>query len=89
MSKGRPVNFTTLRREECKTFGEKLAFGRAKLRISQGELARRVGCTREYICMIESNVSKKTPNWRLARKMAEVIGESFEWLTETEDQAGG
>lgn len=86
MSKGRPVRYSTLQREECKTFGEKLTWGRTKLHISQAELARRVGCTREYICMIESDVSKKTPNWRLAKKLADVIGEPIEWLTENGEE---
>lgn len=86
MFKGRPINFCTLSREECKSFGQRLSFARTKLGITQGELARRAGCTREYINMIESNKSKKTPNWKLAKKLADVVGESLDWLTENQEE---
>jgi putative transcriptional regulator len=61
----------------------KLRVERAVLRLTQEELARRIGVSRQTINAMEAN--KYVPSTVLALKLAQVFGKSVEYLFALEE----
>lgn len=61
-----------------KGFGERLVELRLKQNISQGDLARRIGVTTEYISLLESG--KRSPSMLAMVKIEKVLGASIKTL---------
>lgn len=62
----------------------RLKIGRAELDITQEELAKRIGVSRQTINAVESG--KYVPSTVLALKMAQVFGKSVEEIFMLEDE---
>ncbi|MDA3731625.1 helix-turn-helix transcriptional regulator [Niameybacter massiliensis] len=54
----------------------KLKFYRKESKLTQEELAEKVGVHKDYISMIERG--KRTPGFSLSKKIADVLNESIE-----------
>ncbi|MCS7254536.1 MAG: XRE family transcriptional regulator [Armatimonadota bacterium] len=60
--------------------GEKLRQAREKEKLSQSQVAEMVGCTREYISMIESG--KRMPKISMLKRLATIYKVDIHWLLE-------
>ncbi|MFA4016267.1 MAG: hypothetical protein RUDDFDWM_001370 [Candidatus Fervidibacterota bacterium] len=57
---------------------EKLMAKRREFGLSQAQVAEKIGCTREYISMIESG--KRMPNLMILKRLAELYKVDIQWL---------
>lgn len=76
--RGRPQMFSDLKKDECKTVGEKVCFLRTRTGLTRGGFAEMLGVTRSYIQMVETD--KKHLGGPLQKKIAEYCGVPLEWL---------
>lgn len=74
--------FSTLKKGECRTVGEKICYLRSKKKMTRRMLAERTGVTREYIGMLENGTRK--PAAALLRRVAELFAVPLEWLADEE-----
>lgn len=71
---------------DLRSIGERIASERRKQRISQAELADKVGCTRTQISLIESGKSGTSSN--TLQKIAETLGLNPDWLRTGQGESG-
>ena len=74
-----------MEQEVTSQVGEKLRQAREKEKLSQSQVAEMVGCTREYISMIESG--RRIPKLKLLKRLAAIYKVDIRWLLEGKEEA--